>query len=194
MQVTLRKAANVSKDLLRAASALRQQKQVSLSVHMDDTQALATLEAVATKNRENVSSAFALIEASYAIRRLIAAKNAELGIDGLLTEQAELTSKENVYSQAASSGSSYGNSTSRELALKVLASNRARLDNSNGYASEEISVSLVSDAEVEANKAEVVLLRRSKSEINDKLTALNSANFVTLPETVVKVLRDNNLA
>lgn len=185
MEVTLRKAAALSKALLDAARKPTLSKTIEVSIYTED--AISTLAEVGVATfQANLAKALDLTALAFDIRRQIATANHAAGIDTLLNEKARLDAQER-FLVAVETGAA---GTPLDIAETKLSVMRARSESGVAhYASEELSVQVVTDDDLANEKTLLQLLRRRKVAIADELLVANTTARVRLSDSAVASLR-----
>lgn len=195
MQVTLKKAADLSRAALDAANKIKPKTTVSVSVY----QKTPVAETVA-KARDAVTTAEtqakALLDVAFALRQRIGEANARCGIDAALTDRALLDAQERRLT-ALTEGveHAYDASDAETVAARIEAL-KARAANPQGGLArfeESFDAVVLDAADVAAITADLAAIRRRKSDLKDQIAGLNLSNHVVLDDAHVQVLRQHGL-
>ena len=129
----------------------------------------------------NIVKKFDLLETMFSIRKKVSAKNAEVGIDALLTDLAENERHAAFLKQLASTKIFAPKKDVLDRALEDL---RKDVLPVNGYVREKtvIQVSLFDKITVESYAKSLTTLRKQKQGISDKLLHLNVSSEIELDE------------
>jgi len=188
MEVTLQKASKLSKSLMEATKALQVNRVIGVSIYTADID--ADVEKARGLFEKNIQKVSAFIAASYEIRQLVSAANARAGVDSLLTERAEVETKEKFVSGLVGAN---GNNTDVTVAKRQIEAAIARQQKAEYYGSDAITVSILSEESIEELKAQLFALRRKKNDITDQLQGINASTKVKLSPKTVETLKDAEL-
>jgi hypothetical protein len=200
MEVSLRKAAQLSDGLTKAARNIKLGRIVKVSVHSisaigDEVDAARLLLTT------NVYKAMSLYDAAYAIRGLIGIANSESGINSLLTEKGSLDANEKLLNTVVSETNDYDEiDTSDELLEAKMIDLRQRRAAANATSGihyngiqDYLSVDVVDSGQRASLQDRLNELRRRKSAIADELLVKNMNTKITLPTEVVDLVKEFKL-
>jgi hypothetical protein len=182
MEVTLRKAAQLSQQAIQAAAQFAIVPHLSLSAYgsVNVSDALAAHE---TQQRVNLDASDALTCAGFAIRALIGKANRESGIDALLDEKALTDALEKRLSVPRAVRPDV---PTVQAQLNALAS---RVGNTDFYGGDTVVVQGFSEELNMALKQAQSVHRRTKVRIADELLQLNITTKVQLSDETVDTLK-----
>lgn len=192
MELTLRKAAALSKSLLEAARKLPLTRSIEVSIYDMDSVEDKVGAALDTLN-VNLNDALALTAASFTLRDAVGVVNAKCGVHTLLTERARLDAQERLLSSVVdpTGDHEFNAAVEPEIADQKLTALRNRAENAPAASygvTEEMRVR-VTDAEViTTTKDSLVDIRRRKTQIADDLLALNTSTRIAVPTDVEELL------
>jgi hypothetical protein len=182
MELTLRKANTLVKNLLEAARKLPLERTTSLSAFLE-VNPQDVVDMAAEKLRENLSDGRALTSAAFELRGQIGSANAAGGINTLLTERANLDAQEKLVAGVAE-GSSHGFDV--DTAPARLAALKDRLANPNSYESQDsLALKVTPDASL---KDDLLVIRRRKVQIADELLAKNTSITISVSPSTQALL------
>jgi len=151
----------------------------------------ALISEATDKLTTTIDKKFNLIEVLFAIRKKVALKNSEVGVDALLTDLAENERKTAFIKQLASTKVFAPQKDVLEKALADLQKEESPAT-TNIYGrpqSRSLSVSLLDKKTVEGYTKSVNLLRKEKTAISDKLLHLNVSSEIELDAKEIEVLK-----
>lgn len=195
MQVTLKKAAELSRAAINASKTIEFKKAFSISafISMDDFdigQIVGTGQLALT---DAVSRSLALVDAGYEIRALIGDANAKAGVSGLLTKTAAIDETiQRLTLIVTETGSAVACDDLFDVKLrfhKMRTDTTAQTETPRFGATDRLTVSAISEAAKLNYLNDMAVLRRKRSAIKDELTAINFITKVTIPDHIVEVLR-----
>lgn len=189
MEVTLRKAAALSKALLEAARKPKLNKTVEVSIYTDGMIDDSIQEAVDTL-ASNLSLIEDRVSAAFEIRGQIAGANHAAGVNRLLTQMAQLDALER-FLAAALEGPANG--TPADIAQAKLNAMIARAADKTAYVSEELEVNFLGAADLPEAREKLRQLRRTKASLADSLLVLNTNTSISLSDYAVSALRGADL-
>lgn len=187
MKITLRKASALQNAVNETLKGL----EVTTTVTVDEFQnAASVIEQQRTVSAQTVVRKAALLDVLYAVRKSVAAANANAGISDLLADVALLEKRIQLQSQLANA--------SAQLEDAVLGGRLARLRESTGearlYRSSNGVDTGVFDAEtIQGHKAQLADLKKSKQALQDRLLELNVQTTIELDTKSVAVLTEEGL-
>ncbi len=202
MQVTLKKAAELSRAALAAAKAVEPKANASLSVF-----SLADVSEVVETGRKDFTASLdrsiALVNVSYEIRDLIGTANSAAGVDKLLTKVAaidEVVARITAALPGADKlfGGESGSDSDDMEALKRRVE-QARKDITDaetrryGGGREDVKIAVLGSEQKKSLTDLVGSYKRKRAALKDELTAINFGTKITLPERLVETLRDEKL-
>ncbi len=201
MQVTLKKAAELSRAALAAAKAIEPKSTVTISAY-STTEVEAVVEEGRSAFNAALARSLALVNAGFEIRALIGNINAAVGVDALLTKVASID--ETIARITAASGvtaDKYSGETGTDsddmeaLKRRVEQSRRDITDAENRrYGSrDEIKIVVLGTAQKQELVDEIGKLKRLRAAHKDELTAINFGTKIDLPGSVVDTLRAEKL-
>lgn len=189
MNVTLKRAADLARAALDAAAKMKIETRIVVSIH--DGSPLETVETARTRMLRQVDDVEALIRAGFTIRGQIGAANAQAGVDNLLTERAMLEAvQKRLTGLGSEDETAYEAPSVTGDLVQRLAFAKRRAESGSAYGhSEHLAVGLV-DADVGEGLAERRgAIRRSLSDIKDRVAGINLNTTISLDETTVAVLK-----
>ncbi|AXQ68818.1 hypothetical protein HOU00_gp307 [Caulobacter phage CcrPW] len=196
MNITLRKASQFSKALIEAGRKTTINRLISVSVYEDAVEkpAQALVELAQEAVQEKLTQALNLISGGYELRGQIAKANADVGINLLLTEQANLSAHEVLISSVCSIEYTYDESVEPKYAdakLAALVALNKKRDASVSIVQHDdhLNVRVITDEIKAPLKDSVAAIRRRKAEIADELTYLNASTRVEVSENVQGLLK-----
>jgi len=194
MEVTLKKAAELSRAAGEAAEKVRIDATQKHSIYAASNPDVPALRAALAGR---IDSAMALLQAKYVIRGLIGEANARSGISAALTEREMVDAQTKRLSAIADQFDTARDSTSTpDIAFTEASWMRDRLQRAekvSHYVETDVSFR-VADEDMEATvKARVQRLKRTRSDITDRVAGINLNTRVTLPPSVVSTLKTNGL-
>ena len=190
MDVSLRKAATLEKKIREVLSGLsvRSHQHVTLSVHGIDN-----VEKKLAETRSDFMGELLRIdrleEAQYAIRSAVTRKQAEVGINVLLTEEAHLKSRIQRLTQIAA----IDPRKEIEDLRTTLASMAERTKTSPLARGDEVASPVLDKDDVVAFKKQLVEVRRQLNKTGDRIADLNASTRIPLSAEVVQTLTDEGL-
>lgn len=199
--VTLRKANELERGLIAAASKIEFERTIQVSIHRDETVTDLVKSAQASLN-QNVATAVALVRAAHVIRQAISKANADHGINDLLGEKAALDAEEKVINQVVSGvsdarraryGDDLNSASDPAVAQKQLDAARVRAATADRHTLEEVSVRVLDAATVATLTAELANIQLRKRAIADELLSANMTTKVTLESETVNLLKQIKL-
>lgn len=195
MQVTLKKAADLSRAALDAAGKIKPRTSVAISVY----QKSAVAETVA-KAREAVTTAEAqakeLLDVAFALRKQIGQVNAQAGVDDALTDRALLDAQERRLTALLDGVECQFDVNDAETVAARIEALKARAANPQGGLSryeESFDTAVLGADDMAAVQADLAALRRRKSDLKDRIAGLNLSNHILLAEEQVAVLRRHQI-
>lgn len=189
MEVTLQKASKLSKSLAESIRAVHVSRGISVSIYTPDIDAeFDKARALFKKNIEKVS---AFIAASYEIRQLVSAANAQSSVDSLLTERAEIEAKEKFISGLVA-GEGRGN-VDLTVAKRQIEAAIVRQQKAEYYGNDAVTISILSEEDIEELKTQLFALRRKKNDVTDQLQGINASTRVRLSPKTVEALKEAEL-
>lgn len=126
-----------------------------------------------------------LIGTLYYIRRSVANAGHDAGIADLLTEQALISKKEQIFRELALTSKF---ASTKETLDAQLAELKAPVI-AGGYRAPTFEVGLLNKDTIESYRKATVTLRKEKQKINDKLLHLNVTTEIDLPAGIENVLK-----
>jgi hypothetical protein len=194
-EVTLRKANQLEKQALEAATKVRLATQLKISVY--EKQPLEKLiDAARNKVRKSLAEAIALTEAAYQIRALASTKLHEIGIGRLLLEKALVEAKErHLNAYLASDSFESEDNLSLEVLGEKIKTMRTRLEAATrGYGLDEsLAINVLSEHDKTEFDDQLIQLKNRKTAIVDELMQKNWNGTITLPSSVVEILRRHKI-
>lgn len=195
MNITLRKASQFSKALIEAGRKTAINRLITVSVFDDaavdkPALALALVELAQEAASEKLTQALNLITGGYELRGQIAKANADVGINLLLTEQANLSAHETLLSTVCAIEYTYDDAVEPQYAdAKLTALKKKRESDSIVHHDDHLNVRVVTDEIKAPLKDSVAVIRRRKAEIADELTYLNASTRIEVSESVQGLLK-----
>lgn len=191
--VTLRKANELERGLNAAATKIKFDRVLNVSIHRDESVVDLVRAARETMN-QNLGAAVALVKAAHTIRASVSKANAESGINALLSEKAALDAEEKIINQVIG-GADPARRTRYDLetgetdltvAQKQIDMARTRALTSERYiGSETVSVQVMGEDEAGNLSSQLSAIQLRKRAIADELLSANMSTKISLaPETV----------
>lgn len=185
MKVTLRKAAALQASLAELISSTVLNTELVVSIHESENldsilaQAYSTLEK--DYNRVNL-----LNEVYYDLRKLVSAKNAEMGVDDLLSDMNRLTKEISNLTRLAAC---------RPQKVNVAKATMDKLKASeNGvFNSDTVQVSLFSEEAIVFFKNQLKERKKEKEHLKEKLLSKNMFNEIELTAKMQETLENEGL-
>lgn len=191
MQVTLKKAAELSRLALEKAKATEIQTSMDVSIY--DQRPLGEIVSAETAQaKTNLDSMYDLIAAAFALRMEIGRLNAEKGINALLTERAGLEVIESRLKTLASSVKGRRRTIeSVEKEIEALRNQTVATENAlyGTRRKDEVSVPIFDDEWIKGIEANLAKIARDKSDIRDKIAGINLNTHLELSQDVETSLR-----
>lgn len=188
MDISLRRAAALSRALLETAKQIEIKTTETISVFEPDP--VSKRAALLEKLNASVQRASALISAAYDLREQIGSANARNGVNSLLTLRAVLEAKEK-FTRAIAEAEPQ---TAASLLTGQIENIKARSASAASYYGHDEVVAPVVDASMKADYQDMLQnIRRDKTDIADRLAELNATTKITLNEDVEDVLRREKL-
>lgn len=191
MQVSLKKAADISRTVLAASKQIDVSTTVSVSIYgsFDAVQFIQTYPADVTKEFQRKN---ALIDLHFEIRSLIGKANAETGLNDLLNKKASLEASEQVYSAILTDISNTPYCVPSEIQNRLLMTkDRVIAGTGRGYGVEDtFDVQVFSKIHQNTMIDGLAALKREKAKIVDDIAHINLASKVTLTDAMVTTLRE----
>ncbi len=183
MEVTLRKAAQLSAQAIQAAGQYAISPAITVSAFGPTTVQDAVAEHSA-EQVQNLATSEALLRAGFAIRALIGKANRENGVDDLLDKKALSDALEKRLA-SVSTRRAKNDLVSAQAQLESLAE---RVGKADYYGSDGVTVVGITEDVAADIKAQQTQLRREKVRIADDLLHLNTNTKVTLDAQTVETL------
>ena len=189
MNITLRKASAIQNSINDAVKSIKVELTVELSefVNVESALAKANGDMVANDGRRQ-----RLTMALYNIRALVGTANAQSGIDTNLAKAAFIDKRIGQLEQLASA--------TEITELDVIKGKLDKIKNDKGehrsriYGySDTVSTSVLSKAQIDQAKAEILNLKKQKQKLNDEILELNIKTEIPLSEDVVATLQAEGL-
>lgn len=193
MQVTLKKAAELARLALAAAESVVLRPTAEVSIYTERTVAEVAVEMRAA-NQKEVQEKLDLLAAGWRIRDLIGERNANVGINALLTQRSYITAQENaitaVVAQIPSAmGTEPLETTQRRLdSLKTVERTGSDSTMLRGQAT-AVRLPITDDEYREALRTTLARLRQDKSDTSDKIAGLNLNTKIELDDKIVRALK-----
>ncbi len=189
MNITLRKANAIQTSINDAIKSIK----IDLSVELNEFQ---DVESVLKQQNDTVfandTRRQKLLMALYNIRALVGTANSNSGIDLALAKAAFVDKRIAQLSDIAEASEI----TNLEILKGKLEKIKARPADSRTsiYGREDtVATSIVSKAQIDAAKAEILNLKKQKQKLNDEILELNIKTEIPLTEEVVKTLQVEGL-
>ncbi|AFU88142.1 hypothetical protein CcrColossus_gp272 [Caulobacter phage CcrColossus] len=192
MNITLRKASQFSKALIEAGRKTTINRLISVSVYEDSVEkpAQALVELAQEAAREKLTQALHMITGGYELRGQIAKANADVGINLLLTEQANLSAHEALISTVCGIEYTYDDSVEPQYAdAKLTTLKKKRETETVMHHDDHLNVRVITDEIKVPLKDSIAVIRRRKAEIADELTYLNASTRIEVSENVQSLLK-----
>jgi hypothetical protein len=202
IEVTLKKAAELSRAALAASKAIEPKSVISMSVY-----SLADPAVVLASGRADFEIALErsikLIDAAFAIRGAIGSANAEAGVDTLLTKLAAIDEIVGRYTTATSDATAAklgGDSGADSDDLEALQRRvqQARKDSTETETRrfglrDDVKIAVLGTNEKAVLADKIGEYKRKRAGHKDDLTAINFSTKITLSGSVVDTLRAEKL-
>lgn len=189
MQITLRKANTIQTSIQEAIKEIDSSLTLSVNEFQDVGEQLLKANAQMIKNSQRHA---ALLFALYNIRGLVGTANSTSGIDLLLTDAAFMDKRIAQLNEVA---------TSKPMTdLTILQGQIEKLKTPNAnvrvsvYGESSVSTTVVSQAQIDQARKDMMLLKKQKQKVNDQVLELNIKTEITLPQTVVTTLTEEGIA
>jgi hypothetical protein len=189
VDVSLRKAAQIRTAIAGRIQAINLRPQVTLSVY--DEHPYNTLRVAQQAFQADLALVTRLEDVLYAVRAAIGRANSEIGLDDLLAEKAKLDLR-----LARLQGVAQMVPPRQDLVLAKLEVARAKLaspDGHLGYGEEEQAVFAVTEVDVVAAKAMMVLVKRDLRAIGNQLLDHNVRGTVAIPDEDYTFLQEQGV-
>jgi hypothetical protein len=190
MNITLRKASAIQNSINDAVKSIKVELTVELNefVNVESALAKANSDLVANDGRRQ-----RLTMALYNIRALVGTANAQSGIDTNLAKAAFIDKRIGQLEQLASA--------TEITDLDVIKGKLEKIKNDKGETSrrsiygysDTVSTSVLSKAQIDQAKAEILNLKKQKQKLNDEILELNIKTEIPLSEDVVATLQAEGL-
>lgn len=190
MNITLRKANVVQASINDAVKNIKVELTVELTEFVDVEQALEKANHNLMANDQRRQH---LTMALYNIRALVGAANAQNGIDTNLAKAAFIDKRIGQLEQLATAAET--------TALEIIKGKLDKIKNDKGEGSrsriygysDTVSTSVLSKAQIDQAKSEILALKKQKQKINDEVLELNIKTEIPLSEEVVATLTAEGL-
>jgi len=191
MNITLRKASALQASIQEAVKNIDVTVKAELNEFVDAQTALASANAKLVQADQRRTS---LTKVLYRIRAQVGTANAESGINGKLAEAAYIDKRIGqltglVSAEALQDDIAVIQGKIEKLKAPESANSRRSL---YGY-SDTVSTGLLTQAQVDAFKAEQLALKKEKQKLNDEVLELNVRTVVELSADAVAVLQGEGL-
>jgi hypothetical protein len=192
MEISLRRAAALQLAIGEALKELRLETALTVSIYDKDPEARVAAEAGAWRAAMALRSD--LLDALYALRTRVGAANQAAGVNDRLAELARLDKDVQLYTRLS-------HEAPRE-APDILSARTERLRTREpapparfgvSEPQETVQVGLFGQEEVDAFRSELRRLTRRRQQLKDELTELNASTRITLDETTVRTLTQEEL-
>jgi len=190
MNITLRKASAIQNSINDAVKSIKVELTVELNefVNVESALAKANGDLVANDGRRQ-----RLTMALYNIRALVGTANAQSGIDTNLAKAAFIDKRIGQLEQLASA--------TEITDLDVIKGKLEKIKNDKGETSrrsiygysDTVSTSVLSKAQIDQAKAEILNLKKQKQKLNDEILELNIKTEIPISEDVVATLQAEGL-
>ena len=190
MNITLRKASAIQNSINDAVKSIKVELTVELNefVNVESALAKANSDLVANDGRRQ-----RLTMALYNIRALVGTANAQSGIDTNLAKAAFIDKRIGQLEHLASA--------TEITDLDVIKGKLEKIKNDKGETSrrsiygysDTVSTSVLSKAQIDQAKAEILNLKKQKQKLNDEILELNIKTEIPLSEDVVATLQAEGL-
>ena len=196
MQITLKKANELQRIVLEAATKIEPQTTVAVSPYDVKSTNKTHLEDVIQKNgaakfSESMDSMFALMNIAYEIRDMLGEANANSGINTLLNKRALVEAKEKRLVKIITTAEEVvGENTVDEALGRVQRFNSL---GTNNYYEQDVKLTVVDAADLKAMKAELSKIKQQKSDLTDQLAGLNLNTKIKLSDAMVEFLRSQDI-
>jgi hypothetical protein len=190
MNITLRKASAIQNSINDAVKSIKVELTVELNefVNVESALAKANGDLVANDGRRQ-----RLTMALYNIRALVGTANAQSGIDTNLAKAAFIDKRIGQLEQLASA--------TEITDLDVIKGKLEKIKNDKGETSrrsiygysDTVSTSVLSKAQIDQAKAEILNLKKQKQKLNDEILELNIKTEIPLSDEVVASLQAEGL-
>lgn len=189
MNITLRKANAIQHSIQEVLKNISVQTTVELNEFQNVEAELQRANDEAFKNDARRQK---LLLAYYNIRGLVAAANAQSGIDLALTKSAFVDKR---VSQLDDIANSKAISSLDEIKGKLeKIRNRTGESRMSLYGREEVvSTSVIAQSQIDQAKAEILNLKKQKQKLNDEILEINIKTEIPLSEDVMQTLQAEGL-
>jgi len=190
MNITLRKASAIQNSINDAVKSIKVELTVELNefVNVETALAKANSDMVANDGRRQ-----RLTMALYNIRALVGTANAQSGIDTNLAKAAFIDKRIGQLEELAKA--------TEITELDVIKGKLDKIKNDKGETSrrsiygysDTVSTSVISKAQIDQAKAEILNLKKQKQKLNDEILELNIKTEIPLSDEVVATLQAEGL-
>jgi hypothetical protein len=190
MNITLRKASAIQNSINDAVKSIKVELTVELNefVNVETALAKANGDMVANDGRRQ-----RLTMALYNIRALVGTANAQSGIDTNLAKAAFIDKRIGQLEELAKA--------TEITELDVIKGKLDKIKNDKGETSrrsiygysDTVSTSVISKAQIDQAKAEILNLKKQKQKLNDEILELNIKTEIPLSDEVVATLQAEGL-
>jgi hypothetical protein len=190
MNITLRKASAIQNSINDAVKSIKVELTVELNefVNVETALAKANGDMVANDGRRQ-----RLTMALYNIRALVGTANAQSGIDTNLAKAAFIDKRIGQLEELAKA--------TEITDLDVIKGKLDKIKNDKGETSrrsiygysDTVSTSVISKAQIDQAKAEILNLKKQKQKLNDEILELNIKTEIPLSDEVVATLQAEGL-
>jgi len=190
MNITLRKASAIQNSINDAVKSIKVELTVELNefVNVETALAKANSDMVANDGRRQ-----RLTMALYNIRALVGTANAQSGIDTNLAKAAFIDKRIGQLEELAKA--------TEITDLDVIKGKLDKIKNDKGETSrrsiygysDTVSTSVLSKAQIDQAKAEILNLKKQKQKLNDEILELNIKTEIPLSDEVVATLQAEGL-
>jgi hypothetical protein len=190
MNITLRKASAIQNSINDAVKSIKVELTVELNefVNVETALAKANSDMVANDGRRQ-----RLTMALYNIRALVGTANAQSGIDTNLAKAAFIDKRIGQLEELAKA--------TEITDLDVIKGKLDKIKNDKGETSrrsiygysDTVSTSVISKAQIDQAKAEILNLKKQKQKLNDEILELNIKTEIPLSDEVVASLQAEGL-
>lgn len=193
LEVTLKKAADLSRAALEAADAIEVTPLLAYNIHStaDAAGLLATASADITKG---IQQARDLLDAGYALREMIGEANGMHGISRVMTKRRAIDAEIKLLTDFKATLSLRDSEADLETLPSVIATVKARLETGRGFSIEtRVTLRASTPEQLAELEASLQALKRERSNIVEMLSRLNLNHTVKLDDGRETVLRTAGL-
>lgn len=198
MQVTLKKASELSRAALAAAKAIEPKGTIIVSPFSTE-QVVDLVHVGLVQFASSLDRVLALIDASFELRGAVGDANSRSGVGALLTKVAALDEHISRITALTATASEYDASVSTDdmsaatRAVEQLRKDAGDAETRRFGGKSEIRINIIAAPERTDYTDMIASLKRRRVQFKDEITALNFANTVTLTAATEALLRNEKI-